>query len=119
MTKRIVRQFFIVFLVILIGTGLDWLVHQTSPAYAVPSWYFRNKIIFGTLLGCAAFLLARRYARDYRWQAFWTALIVAVLLQFRYLLLGYSAEFLLLFLGVHFVAFLIPAWFLFRYLPHR
>ena len=110
------RRLTVVFWVILIGTGLDWIVHQMSAEYAVPDWYFRNKVIYGTLLGFGALLFIRRYTKNYRWEAFWMSLIVATLLQARYFMLGYPMDFVVLFLGVHFVAFLVPSWFIFRYL---
>lgn len=99
--------------VFLVGTGLDWIAHQTSPAYDVPSWYFSHKIIYGIILGFMVLQVAGHYTRDERWRAFWVALIVGVILQFRYFLLGYDWHFLVLFMGVHFVAFVIPAILLF------
>jgi hypothetical protein len=111
------QRLVLVFFSILFGTGLDWIVHQMSPAFAVPDWYFPHKILYGTLIGFAAVLVVGRYTKRYRWQAFWMALIVAVLLQIRYLLLGYPPSFVYFFLGVHFVVFFLCALVLFRYLP--
>lgn len=38
----------ILFVVVLVFTFFDYLVHNLSENYAVPSYYFRNKIIFFT-----------------------------------------------------------------------
>jgi len=117
MVRRVLQQLGVLLLVFLIGTGLDWIAHQVNEEYAVPFWYYRNKVIFGVILGFVVLAIARRFTGNPRWLAFWVALIVAVLLQTRYYFMGYSLDFVFIFMAVHFVAFLLPAWFLFSAKP--
>lgn len=112
--RTVLKYIGVLLAVFLIGTGLDWIVHQMSEEYLVPFWYYRNKVIFGTILGLIVLMTSRRWTHNPRWLAFWVALLVAVLLQARYALLGYPIDFVVIFMGVHFVAFLIPAWPLFQ-----
>lgn len=108
-----IRQALVMFAVICIGTVFDWFAHQTSPLFSVPDYYFRNKIIFGTLIGWIALQVYRRRTANERWIAIWTSLTIAVLLQTRYFLEGYNLTFVISFLFVHFAAFLLPALLLF------
>lgn len=51
--------FFVVLAIVLIFAGFDYLIHGLSSEYDVPSRYFTNKIIYGTVMGYAAYLLFR------------------------------------------------------------
>lgn len=102
-------------IVMCVGTLFDFFAHQTSERFAVPEYYFRNKLIFGTLIGWIGILILRRFVPSDRWLAFWVTLGIAVALQTRYYLEGYDPTFVFLFMGIHFVVFFIPAFLLF---PH-
>ncbi len=101
-------------LVIGLGTVIDYFVHSSSERFAVPSWYYRNKVIFGTVWGAVAVLVSLKFIQNYRWRALFVALVVAVVLQIKYFLEGYDLFFVFLFMGLHFLMFLWPAWFLFK-----
>lgn len=109
-----IRQIAILLAVICIGTIFDWFAHRTSPQFDVPSSYFRNKILFGTLIGFIALRIFSRFVKNTGWLAFAVTLTVAILLQVRYSLEGYDPFFVFLFLGIHFVVFFVPALLLFR-----
>lgn len=109
----ILRQVLLLFVVICIGTAGDWLVHGLSPRFAVPEYYFPHKIFYGAIIGMIALWVERRFVPSDRWLAFWVALTVAILIQVQYFLQGYNLTFVLLFAGVHFVVWFIPALILF------
>ena len=101
------------FLAVLVGTLLDYGVHLISPAFAVPDYYFRNKIIYAMLwllVGLAIFWRVR--SPEYK--ALWVTLSLAVILQTHYYLVGYPLWFVLFFALVHFVVFLLPVYVIFR-----
>ena len=112
--KVILQQLGLIVLVIVIGTIFDWIAHQASPRFGVPREYFSNKVLFGSLIGFVAFRLFRRHLKKPTHQALAVSFIVAVLLQTRYYLEGYDLFFVFLFMGIHFVAFLVPALFIFK-----
>ena len=89
------------FCIILIFTLFDYLVHSLSPDYDVPSYYFRNKAIFGTLLCFVTLLIVRRRSTLVKTAVIATT--VSILLQTRYAIEGYPTWFVLGFLVVHFV----------------
>ena len=100
------------FLAVLAGTFLDYLVHSVSPDFAVPDYYFRDKIIFATLwlwVGVGIFWRMRSpWPKTLAVTAFF-----AVVLQTRYFLTGYPLWFVLFFMGVHFVVFAPPVYVVF------
>jgi len=91
--------------VILVFTAIDYFVHSLSPDYAVPSWYFGNKIIFGTIIGFIAFLFVKN--KPILTKTLVVSAAIAILLQIRYYLLNYPLNFVLLFLVIHFVILLV------------
>lgn len=106
MIKRLgVKDYLLIFLVvlvtILIFTLFDYLVHSLSKEYSVPGYYFRNKIIFGTIIGFAAYLILRKEKLFTKALVF--SLIAAILLQIRYFLEGFTIKFVLEFLIFHFL----------------
>lgn len=117
MTARMKRFILIIVLVaagIVLGTVIDYMVHESNPEeWGVPPWYYRNKMIFGTFWGAAAFLVARRWWRTPLSLALATSAVVAVALQTRYFFEGYPLDFVFLFMGLHFLMFLFPLWALF------
>ena len=52
--------FLIIFITILVFTAIDYYVHTLSPEYAVPGYYFTNKIIFGTIIAFVAYYFVRK-----------------------------------------------------------
>ena len=108
------KIFIVVLGIILIFTAIDYLTHLTSAEYAVPSYYFRNKIIYGTIIGFIAYLILRKQKPLKKSLIFSAS--VAVLLQIRYALEGYALEFVILFLIFHFVMLFPLSWLAFRYL---
>ncbi len=103
-------------LIVLTATGIDWMAHQTSHAFDVPSDYFRNKIIYGVLWGLLGLFVLRKM-NDAGRKAFWISACIAVILQTRYFLLGYDHYFVFLFIFIHFAAFFLPMLIVFRNFP--
>lgn len=111
--KRLLVVFIVVFLAIVIFTLFDYLIHSISDGFSVPDRYFRNKIIYGTLIGFVAYFFIRKFNPINKALIFSAA--VAILLQIRYLLEGYSIKFVLLFLGIHFIVLSIVSWVAFEF----
>jgi len=105
--------FFVILAIVLIFAGFDYLTHGLSPEYNVPSRYFRNKVIFGTLIGYVAYLLFRK--KQLFTKSLLVSLCVSVLLQVRYFIEGYPKEFVFLFLGIHFIILLPVSFAIFRF----
>ena len=114
-SNRSPQRLGIMLLVLCIGTIFDWFAHQASPSFGVPSSYFRNKILFGTIIGFVALEILRKFVRSDRWLAFGSTLTIAILLQTRYYMEGYDLNFVFLFMGIHFVVFFLPALVLFHF----
>ncbi|MBS3102972.1 hypothetical protein J4458_06020 [Candidatus Woesearchaeota archaeon] len=102
--KNLILVFFAILAIIIIFTFIDFLFHKLSEEYYVPSYYFRNKVIFGTVIGFAAFIIARKQKLWIKSLAF--SATVSILLQARYYLEGYPKDFVLLFLVIHFLILL-------------
>ena len=111
--RTALRQVALILAAICIGTVFDWFAHNTNPRFAVPEYYFSHKILYGTIIGIVALRIERRFVRSDRRLAFCVALTVAILIQVRYFLQGYDLTFVLLFAGVHFVVWFVPALILF------
>lgn len=110
--KGIIISLIIVLVIILIFTTIDYFVHSLSQDYAVPSYYFRNKIIFGTIIGFIAYLFVKNKPLFIKSLIFSAA--VAILLQIRYFIQGYSLSFVLEFLIIHFIILLPVSYIIFR-----
>ena len=91
---------------------IDYLFHQLSNEYDVPGYYYKNKIIYGTIIGFLAYLLTRKQKLLTKALVFSAG--VSILLQIRYYLEGYPLDFVLLFLGIHFVILLAVSWRVFK-----
>jgi len=111
--KKAVFIFLIVFVIILIFTFIDYLVHLLSEEYAVSSYYYRNKIIFGTGIGFVVYLFVGKKKLFVKSLIF--SAVISILLQTRYFLEGYSLEFVFEFLLFHFLM-LVPVSLLFFWL---
>lgn len=107
--KIILEQLAVVAIIVVIGTVIDWLVHQSRAEFAVPFIYFPNKIIFGTFWGFIALRLMRYFTRNPHWLAVWVFFWVALILQTKYFLQGYELWFVFLFMLLHWLMFLAPA----------
>ena len=111
--RSIVQQAILILSVICIGTVGDWFAHDASPLFAVPEYYFPHKILYGSLIALLALWAYRHFVPSDRWLAFCVTLTTAILIQVRYFLQGYDLTFVLLFAGVHFIVWFVPALFLF------
>lgn len=109
----LLKQAVLILTIIVIGTVFDWFAHGLSPRFAVPDYYFPHKILYGTIIGCIALWVFRLWIKNDRLLALVVTATVAVLIQVRYYMLGYDLTFVLLFAGVHFVVWFVPAFLLF------
>jgi uncharacterized membrane protein len=112
--KKLLTGFVVILAVILLFTLVDYFTHQLRAEYAVPSWYFRNKIIFGTIIAFITWLFVRNKSPGVK--ALVISAVTSILLQIRYYLLGYSLDFVLLFLVIHFLILLSVSYLAFRVL---
>ncbi|MDP3026221.1 MAG: hypothetical protein Q8N63_00825 [Nanoarchaeota archaeon] len=94
-----------VFIIVLIFTLIDVLVHSLSEEYAVPDYYFRNKIIFGTIIGFVTYLFVKKIRLLAKSLIF--SAVVSILLQIRYFLEGYPLKFVIEFLFFHFLMLIV------------
>ena len=111
--KKALVAFAIVLLIILVFTFVDYLVHLLKEEYSVPSYYFRNKIIMGTVIGLVAYYIVRNQKLFLKSLIF--SLAVSILLQIRYFIEGYSVSFVLLFLAIHFIILFPISYLLLRF----
>lgn len=91
---------------ILLFTIADHAVHGIQDTWAVPDYYFRNKIPFGLLWAVVGYALSLRF-RTVLARALVVAGVVSVTLQTRYFLEGYPSDFVFLFLLIHFAILLV------------
>lgn len=110
--KNVVLTFLVVLGIILLFTLIDFFIHKLNREYDVPSYYFRNKIIAGTLIGFITYLFIRNQKLGVKSLVF--SAIISVLLQIRYYIEGYPKDFVFLFLGIHFAILLLVSWFIFK-----
>ena len=94
--------------VILVFTFFDYLIHGLSPDYAVPNYYFINKILYGTLIGFIAYLFVRKM--PILKKSIILSAAVSILLQTRYYLQNYSPSFVLMFMAIHFAILFIVSY---------
>ena len=110
--KKIIYSFITASVIILIFAFIDYLFHQLSNEYDVPGYYYKNKIIYGTIIGFLAYFLTRKQKLLTKTLVFSAG--VSIILQIRYYLEGYPLDFVLLFLGIHFVILLAVSWRVFK-----
>ncbi len=106
--KKVSLILLVVLAIILIFTFIDYLIHSLSEEYAVPDYYYRNKIIFGTGIGFIAYLFIGK--KKPLTKALMFSGVIAVLLQIRYFLEGFPLKFVVEFLFFHFIALLLVSW---------
>ncbi|MEK6935608.1 MAG: hypothetical protein AABW67_02385 [Nanoarchaeota archaeon] len=102
----------IIFLIILIFTLIDAFIHSLSAEYAIPDYYFRNKIIFGTIIGFITYLFIKNKSLFTKSLIF--SVVISVLLQIRYALEGYNLKFVIEFLFFHFLILLFTSIIIFK-----
>jgi hypothetical protein len=112
--KGIVKVILVVLVIIIVFTFIDYLFHLISEEYSVPSYYYKNKVIYGTVIGLITYFFIRN--KNLLKKALIFSGVVAVLLQIRYYLEGYALDFVVLFLFVHFAILLIISYFMFKVL---
>ena len=115
--KEYITFLFISFIIILILTIIDYFIHSLSPDYAVPSYYFRNKVIFGTIIGFIVLIFAQKLSTSKKSVIF--SAVVSLLLQVRYFLEGYPIKFVLEFLFIHFLILLPVSWIVFKLISKK
>ena len=111
--KHLLIGFFLILLIIIIFAFFDYLIHNLSEEYAVPSYYYRNKVIYGTLWGFVVYLFVRKKKTFPK--SLIISLVVSILLQIRYFLEGYSKSFVLEFLFIHLGILLLVSWLVFKF----
>ena len=112
--RKYIYIFLTILFIILVFTFIDFLIHSLSEEYAVPDYYFRNKIIFGTGIGFITCLFIRR--KGLLVKSFLLSIVVSLLLQIRYFLEGFSLKFVLEFLLIHFFILFIVSLVIFKFL---
>ncbi|MBS3075795.1 hypothetical protein J4429_05040 [Candidatus Pacearchaeota archaeon] len=110
--KKIVYSFLIILLIILLFTLGDYFMHLLKDEYSVPSYYFKNKLIFGTIIGSFVFIFIRKMNLLKKSLIF--SLLISIFLQIRYFLEGYSKDFVFLFLFIHFLILFITSLIIFK-----
>ena len=109
--ERILLTITIIFIAVVIFTAIDYLVHGLSPEYSVPDYYFKNKIIFATIIGSIVYFFIKK--RVFWQKSLIVSLVTAVLLQIKYYLQGYPKEFVFEFMLFHFLMFLASSMLMF------
>lgn len=111
--KKILLSFVETLGIVLIFTLVDYFLHQGDSEYSVPSRYFVNKIIFGTIIGFIVLVILRKFKPVFKSLIF--SATVAILLQVRYYIEGYSLDFVITFLVLHFLILFVASFLVFKY----
>lgn len=101
--ESIILALLIVFTIILIFTAIDYYIHSLSEEYSAPSYYFKNKIIFGTLIGFITYISIKNRIKTPLIKSLMFSSVISILLQIRYYLEGYPKIFVFEFLFIHFI----------------
>lgn len=112
--KRTALIVLTILIVIIIFAFIDYLFHMLKEEYAVPSRYFRNKIIYGAIIGWIIYYFVRKKKPFVKSLIF--SGVVSVLLQTRYFLEGYDLSFVILFLFIHLVILVAVSYLSFKIL---
>lgn len=113
----ILKRIGLLLVMMLVATLIDWMVHSSSPKFYVPFEYYRNKVLFGAFWGLVGFYVFKRWVKNLNWLAVTVAAVIAIVLQTKYFLEGYDLYFVFLFMGLHFIMFLIPTSIIFKKFP--
>ncbi|MBI2565154.1 hypothetical protein HYV79_04180 [Candidatus Woesearchaeota archaeon] len=106
--KKIFFEFLASFVIILLFTLIDWLVHQAHWSLSVPPGYFSNKIIFGTIYFFISILIFEKL--NYLHKTLVATTITVFLLQIRYIVTGYSLLFHSVIFPAHFIILFLISW---------
>ena len=107
------KRIALVFIIICLGTAIDFAVHSLSVVLAESPEYFTHKIIYGTIWAFVGYLLFRKYAKNPVRLAFAMAAVPAVLLQTFYFVFEHDPIWkTAMFLFVHFFAFWLCGYFI-------
>ena len=109
--KNILIIFAAILTLITIFSIIDYFAHSLSDEYSVPGRYFANKMIFGTLIAFFSYLVVRNKSLVVK--SLSVSALTSLLLQARYFIEGYSVEFVILFLLIHFLILLPSSIFIF------
>jgi hypothetical protein len=100
--KKGVKIFGLIIFIIFIFAFFDYIIHSLSEEYAVPSYYFTNKVIYGTLWGIIAYFIFAGWKTKLWLRTLVFSGLVALVLQARYAYEGYPLSFVIEFLFIHF-----------------
>ncbi len=114
--SKFLKQLGLVLVIAIIATIIDWIVHSSSPRFYVEFGYYVNKIIFSVIWGVIILFIFRKL-KNITAKTFIFAGFIALVLQVKYFLQGYDRFFVFLFMFLHFLMFLIPAWIIFKKFP--
>ena len=99
--------------VILLFAGIDYILHTIRVEWAVPDYYFHNKIIYGFLWSIPALGLALLFHKVWQ-RAFIFSFVISIILQIRYYFEGYPLDFVLIFLFIHFAILFVLSLIMFK-----
>lgn len=113
--KRFGLQLWLLFLMMVAGTAIDFVVHHSHDAWYVEPEYYVAKIIFGTVWGVVAAWLMIRVLRETRTKALALGVpaVIAIFLQTKYFYQGRALDFVLIFLVLHYLMFLPGSFWIF------
>lgn len=89
-------------ILILLFAGIDYIFHTFNEKWAVPEYYFKNKIIYGFLWSILALWISSKVSSIFV-KSFVFSAIISIVLQTRYYIEGYPIDFVMIFLVIHFV----------------
>lgn len=99
--RKVLYAILAIVIIILLFTLFDAFIHQLGEEYAVPDYYFTNKIIYGTIWALIFYFLFRKWATKLYIKSFVFSALISIILQARYAYEGYSWEFVIEFLFFH------------------
>ena len=112
--KNISFTIAVIILIILIFSFFDYLVHSLKDSYSVPSYYFKDKIIFGIIWGLIVYFVIIKRISSLAYKSIAFSALISIILQVRYAYEGYPINFVVLFLFIHFFIIWIIAYLGFR-----
>lgn len=100
--KSIAYSILSILIIIILFAYFDFLVHLLNEEYAVPDYYFTNKIIYGTIWGLISYFILIRWNTKLSVKSFIFSTFISIVLQLRYAYEGYPMSFVIEFLFFHF-----------------
>jgi hypothetical protein len=116
MLKKLLKQAWLLLVMMVVGTLIDWAVHSSRDAWYVTADYYSNKILFGVVWGVFSVYLLRKVLAVNTWKgmALGVPAMIALFLQTKYFYQGRDLSFVVIFLFLHFLMFLPASFFIFR-----